>query len=177
MNTAINLEKSMDNLYDSLIGRESVGKKALFVSFYAEFKTDKKVDVEPVDFCKFIFWKLRGGNGIEVFLSDDMLMEKLRNSPRSSGQKSMYLQISACTHFGQIVSARLRKMVEVISKDKKAIFSLAPIILGKIFVFDLERRQFVGNVNSFDLQCWEWDKDENKFSKFLTKEKNLAQFI
>lgn len=177
MNTMINLEKSIDTLYDSLIGRDSVGKKALFLSFYAEFKTDKKVDIEPVDFCKFIFWNLREGNGIEVFISDDMLMEKLCNSPRFSGQKSIYIQIPACTHFGQIVSDRLKKMVEAISKDKKAIFSLAPIILGKVSVLDLNYEQFTGSVGSFDLQCWVWDKDENKFSNFLTKEKNLAQFI
>lgn len=177
MKISINLEKSAEQLYDSLVGNDSVAKKALFVNFYAEFKTDKKVDIEPVDLCKFVFWKLRDRNGIEVFFSDDMFMDKIRTSKRIPGEKPIYLQLSAWMDFGQVITARLKKMLEVVSKEKKASFILNPLILNTVSVVDLTPNQFTGNVCSFDLQCWEWDKYQMKFSPFIPKEKNLAQFI
>ena len=177
MNIGINLEKSAENLHDALIGRDVIAQKALFVSFYTEFKTDKKVDLEPIDLCKFIFWKLRDGNGVEVFFSDDMFMDKIRTAKRAPNEKPVYLQLSAQTHFGQTISARLKKMLEAISKEKKAPFVLNPLILDKVVVFDLKPEQFIGNVGSFNLQCWEWYKDEKKFSPFTPKEKDFRQFI
>ncbi len=172
MSINLDLEKSVNGLYNSLIGEDSSAEKALYMRFYAQFRSPKKVDFEPVDLCKFIFWKSERSFDIEGFFSDDVLMDELRKGkPRIPGEDSIFVHNSSSRSIGRLPVARLNALTEIISKQRKVPFFLEEITFDRIFVFDLKPNQFLGDIYSLQSTYWKWNRDQKEFSLVKVGEK------
>lgn len=160
----INLVRSIEGLYDSLVGKNSYAQKALYVSFFPQFRSNKRVDHEPLDFCKFIFWKSQEGIDIDVLFSDDAVMDQKRKGKRIPGEKPIFLHNPNVRHSGEFAAARLESITKSLSEQKSAPFFLEEITLHSIFVFDLKPQQFIGELFSVRQMCWEWDTTKKEFN-------------
>jgi hypothetical protein len=173
MSHIIKLASSVAHLYESLIGEESFSKRALYLCFYVQFRTDKKVDFEPTELCKFVFWKKSPGLNIQGFFSDDTLMDQIRTRRRTLGEKSIFLHCSSWCKIGEVVTSRLEQLVETISIKKEVPFFIESITLNKVFIFDLTPEQFSGEISLSSHSYWEWDNVQKKF--FEVEVKNLKK--
>ncbi|MCC7436631.1 hypothetical protein IT402_02020 [Candidatus Nomurabacteria bacterium] len=164
MNILFDLNSSVGQLYDSLIGKES-RQKALYISFFAQFRSDKKVDHEPLDLCKFIFWcRSLDESRVDVLFSDDLIMDQKRKGKRIPGENTIFLHHPFVFHFKEFSEFRLKKITEILSKEKSAPFFLEKISLQSIFVIDLKPQQFKGELLLHEEMCWQWDKVNKVFN-------------
>lgn len=164
MDIVFDLKGSIKQLYESLIEKDVYAQKALVISFFPQFRSDKKVDHEPLDFCKFIFWRRTEDNAVDILFSDDLVMDEKRKGKRVPGENTIFLHIPFVWHFSEFPNERLKKIAKILKEKESAPFFVEKITLNSVFVMDLKPEQFQGGLLPVEEMCWEWDRENKKFN-------------